>query len=271
MFSQLAEHREEPEVKSLIQAIQDEKKRRKEAEADQASPPSSDVRPGVPPSTPKLVLTPETSSVLGTKIQSAPPLIPPTLSAKATAQPRKLRAWMGVAAGVLLVLAAGVVALLFHQKLTAPTRCVAARRDWHLAGRRCHPGERQGFRNFQPAVEAGSRSLPNPCREGSYQPSQTTVTVKAGQGAAADIKLQPLASMLRLLTDFTPAPIALDGHPQSNLQSGTLILYNVAAGSHILAAGSKPTGAAILFEARDGAPPLVDSIDAKRFQRDCDH
>jgi serine/threonine protein kinase len=101
----------------------------------------------------------------------------------------------------------------------------------------------------------------NAVREG-YRPSQTTVTVSAGHPVTTSITLQPMPTTLRLLTDFSAASISFDGKPQSNLQSGQLILDSIAAGSHLLTIGTGAAGISVRFDARDGGPPVVTSLEA---------
>jgi serine/threonine protein kinase len=210
---------------------------------------------------------------------SGPPPIPPPVKpptgrpqetiVRPTAERGKRRTWMAIAAGVVLVLAAGVGTVLFrqHQQSRKPATPAVALFpvDIHTApeGATILVNEKpSGTSNLQLKLAPGVYRI-NAVREG-YQPLQTTVTVTAGQGASANMILQPLASMLKLLTDFASASITFDGHPQNNLQSGQLILDNVADGSHMLTVGSGTSGAAIHFDARDGAPPVVTSVEASK-------
>jgi hypothetical protein len=75
------------------------------------------------------------------------------------------------------------------------------------------------------------------------------------------MKLEPLPTSVRLLTDFTAASVMLDSKPQTGMQSGQLSLDSVASGPHTLVIASGTVGASIKFDAREGSSPVVNSLE----------
>jgi hypothetical protein len=116
-----------------------------------------------------------------------------------------------------------------------------------------------GTSNLQLKLAPGTYRI-NANRDG-YRPFETSVTVTAGHSASVNMSLQPWPTTLRLLTDLASAAITFDGKPQSNPQGGQLILDNVSSGTHTLTIGSGATGTSIRFDARDGSPPVVTSLE----------
>jgi serine/threonine-protein kinase len=258
-----------------------------------AKPPETkpDVKPpAVPPPVPppvgkKAALpTPETTDFAKTAVfpptpetrdLNAPPVVPPTATppprppaTKPIAQPPKSQKWLLWAVGIPVLLAGAIGAVLFHQHQT-PKPVPPAVGSVPVAIRTSPEGATilvnekvSGKSNLQLNLTPGDYRI-NAILEG-FRPAQTTVKVAAGQNASADMKLEPLASTLKLITDFPSGTVAFDGHPQNNLQSGQLILDNLADGSHVLTFGSGTSGAAIRFDAHAGVPPVVTSVDAAK-------
>ena len=192
-----------------------------------------------------------------------PPAFPP-----AEKPPAKWRSWLAFAAGFAAVaaVAIGAAVWLQHQpaKPSGPVAgAVAVDIRTEPEGAAILVNDKiSGNSNLQLKLAPGTYRI-NAVRDG-YRPSQTTLTVTANHSASANIVLQAMPATLRLLTDFASANITMDGHPQNSLQGGQLILDNVAAGSHLLTIGSGTSGAAIHFDAREGAPPLVTSLEAAK-------
>jgi serine/threonine protein kinase len=190
-----------------------------------------------------------------------PPAQPPTKN--------NWKVWAAFAAGFALVASAGVGTVMWRQQ--AQSRGTVAPVAGGVAvDVRTEPegaiilvnDKESGTSNLQLRLAPGTYRI-NAVRDG-YRPSQTSVTVSAGHPASANIVLQAIPTTLRLLTDFPSASITFDGKPQNNVQSGQLILDNVAGGSHTLTIGSGTSGAAIRFDARDGAPPVVTSLESAK-------
>ncbi len=179
-------------------------------------------------------------------------------------QTRKSRMWFAVAGCILLLMVSATGAWLFHQqkssKLSAGLVPVDIRTVPDGATIMVN-GKPAGTSNLHLTLAPGSYRI-NATREG-FRPSQTTVTV-AGHNTSADFTLQALASTVKLASDFPAASVTLDGRPQTSLQSGQLILDNVADGSHTLAFGSGTSTAAIHFDALAGAQPVVTGIEAAK-------
>jgi tetratricopeptide (TPR) repeat protein len=195
--------------------------------------------------------------------------LPPRPPAKPAAQPPKSRKWIAWAVAVPVLLAGAVGAVLLHQR-QAPKPAAAPVAGLLAVEIRTSPegatiqvNEKvSGKSNLQLKLAPGDYRI-NAVLDG-FRPAQTTVNVATGHAASADITLVPLASTLKLITDFPSGSATFDGHPQSNLQSGQLILDNVANGSHLLDFRSGTSGAAIRFDAHAGAPPVVTSVDADK-------
>ncbi len=174
----------------------------KAASAAASAPETKDLS-GVPPVPPK-VPPPEPPPVRS----PFQPVPMPSIAPPHPALPRNWRTWIAFAGGIVLVIAAAIGAMLLHQRQTAqkPATPAVALLPVEI---RTLPEGAYIMVNDKPS---GTSNLPLKLAPGVYRisaakegfrVSQTTLMVTAGHDASADIKLEPLASMLKLLTDFS--------------------------------------------------------------------
>lgn len=90
-----------------------------------------------------------------------------------------------------------------------------------------------------------------------YQPSASTVKVKASQSVSVDMKLEPQPQTLRILTDLPQGQVVLDNQPPSELQDGQFVINNVPPGKHTVKVLSKGAEASFPVEIAAAQRPAV--------------
>ena len=90
-----------------------------------------------------------------------------------------------------------------------------------------------------------------------YEPAASLLKVSAGQPATVNLKLEPQAQTVRLLTDLTQGQVILDEQPPAELQDGQFILNKVPPGMHVVKVISKNGQASFPLEIAEAKPPAV--------------
>jgi serine/threonine-protein kinase len=174
-------------------------------------------------------------------------------------QPPARPKWVWPAAAAALVLvAAGAVFLVRSKKAAAPPPGALAfevRSNPPGAAIRVN-GEVQGAANLSLSLPPGTYQLEAQLE--GYQPAVTSLTISAGPPPPPlDLALTPLPQTVRLFTDLESGTVTLDDQAAGELQEGQIVLDNVAPGTHLLKVHSRAGEAAIQFEARPGAAPVL--------------
>ena len=90
-----------------------------------------------------------------------------------------------------------------------------------------------------------------------YQPAASTVRVTALQPASVNLKLEPQAQTVRILTDLPQGQVAMDDKPPADLQDGQYVFNNVAPGVHSFKVTSKTGDASFPIEIAEAKPPAI--------------
>jgi len=90
-----------------------------------------------------------------------------------------------------------------------------------------------------------------------YEPAASVLKITGRQPVSINLKLEPQAPMVRILTDLTQGQVILDAQPPADLQDGQLILNKVPPGMHILRVISKGGEASFPLEIAEAKPPAV--------------
>ncbi len=170
---------------------------------------------------------------------------------------RRVRwAWVGAAAVLVFLVAALLVWRSRGPESAAGTVPFVVRTSPEGATIRID-GKAYGTSDLQLEIPAGTHQL-QALKEG-YEPESVTVRVAASpEGpASVELKLQPLAQVVYLRTDFEIGRVKLDGEAVGDLQEGEFTLDNVAPGPHELEISGRQGGVSIAFEMTPGAVPRV--------------
>jgi serine/threonine-protein kinase len=183
-----------------------------------------------------------------------PPPAPAPVAARRAGRPK----WVLPAAAAVVVVVAGVLFVLRSKKAEAPATAGPAfevRSNPPGAAIRVN-GEVKGAANFSLSLPPGTYQVEAQLE--GYQPAVTSVTISEGSPPAPiDLALTPLPQSVRLFTDLETGTVTLDDQPAGELQEGQIVLDNVAPGPHLLKVQSRTGEAAIQFEARPGAAPVL--------------
>jgi hypothetical protein len=90
-----------------------------------------------------------------------------------------------------------------------------------------------------------------------YEPAASAVKVAARQPASVNLRLQPRAQMLRILTDLAQGKVIVDGQPPAELQDGQFVINNVEPGMHTVKVMSKNGEASFTVETAAANPPAI--------------
>lgn len=214
-------------------------------------PPAADLRASRadPTANPPLVAVPE----------SPKPAPAPAVPAGRMVDRGKLPPWAlaGAVAAVLFLF--GVVLVIKLRKSHPPSVTMIA-----VEVRTSPPGatirinkEVRGTSNFRLNLPPGTYQL-EAVMDG-YQPAGTSFTAVPGSPVPIDLTLQPLAQIVRLLTDLDAGKVLLDDQSVGELQEGQFVLDSVAPGKHTLKLSGAHGGATIGFDVVPGAAPVISS------------
>ena len=76
-----------------------------------------------------------------------------------------------------------------------------------------------------------------------FEPAASTLRVAAGQPAMVNLKLEPQAQTVRVLSDLAQGQVTVDADPPGNLQDGQFVINKIDPGMHVIKVKS-PTGEA---------------------------
>jgi len=228
--------------------------------------PSSTPPPLPAPSAPDVLQSPPALSTTSSAFQSPPVLAdqpPPPYgpaTAKVSAAPRAGKGWksalvVGAIAGVLISIA--VLAFLVRRaRVARQSAAVEVRLVTTPPGAAIRVnGEAKCNSNCTLPLTPGEYQV-TAFLDG-YQPSASTLKVRAAQAASVDMKLEPQAQMLRILTDLPQGQVALDDQPPAALQDGQFVINNVPIGKHTVKVLSKGAEASFPVEIAAARQPMV--------------
>jgi hypothetical protein len=90
-----------------------------------------------------------------------------------------------------------------------------------------------------------------------FEPAASTLRVTAGQPAAVNLKLEPQAQTVRILTDLMQGQVALDAEPPADLQDGQFVLNKIQPGMHTVKVASRSGEASFTIEIAEAKAPAV--------------
>ena len=90
-----------------------------------------------------------------------------------------------------------------------------------------------------------------------FEPAAATLRVAAGKPAAVNLRLEPQAQTVRILTDLMQGQVALDAQPPAALQDGQFVISKIQPGTHTVKLTSQTGEASFTVEIADAKPPAV--------------
>lgn len=90
-----------------------------------------------------------------------------------------------------------------------------------------------------------------------FEPAAATLRVTAGKPAAVNLRLEPQAQTVRILTDLMQGQVALDTQPPADLQDGQFVISRIQPGTHTVKLTSRTGEASFTVEIADAKPPAV--------------
>ena len=174
---------------------------------------------------------------------------------------RSRTAMLGAAGflGVLLAIAAAYgIFRIAHRRIVPPSPLAVAvpvEIETVPPGARIEiNGEARGNSPLELGLAPGTYQLK--ATMDGYQPGIVEVSAR-GARTPVSLTLQPLPSVLRLLTNLDTATILLDERPAGELQNGELTLNEVANGQHTVKLTAKSGEASFAFAVAPAAIPIL--------------
>ena len=90
-----------------------------------------------------------------------------------------------------------------------------------------------------------------------FEPAASTLRVSGGQPAAVNLKLEPQAQTVRILTDLMQGQVALDAAPPADLQDGQFVINKIDPGMHTVKVTSRTGEASFPIAIAEAQAPVV--------------